>query len=451
MAAYIKNTLYVRNLSPQVSEQTLREFFAQCGEIEQITFKSFNTLSKQFFAQVDFEASSGVSEGSKLNGTTILGVPCVVGVIDPLLQPKSDEQGDGAAMDEAAYAAEFAKRQKEAEDDQRFRTVHIANIGYDMSYEHVRTLCASFGEVEKLRIDEDDYGQRFALCEYKERGPAHVCKQQRQFIHKGKVLVFTEAQTFVDACSFMERSVQFEDRMLNIMAMKSVLSQQTHLKSKLDQVRIAAESILPDKEKPQWGGGAALALKDSTQKKDKKEKKDKKDKKEKKARKSDGGQEGAAEGQDNEGKRQKREKKSKGEKKSSKDQRSTKRRKEDGGRDGSQPSSPNHKKRRRKEGKSEDARKKKRQPKNQKESSRSDSEKPERPEMVEDESDGPIDLDEVEVVENTEFVVMPSSSSSSTTDSSDERERNRVVDLDANVVVTLEDGVAQVSDSESGS
>merc|ERR1711920_15188 len=93
-------------------------------------------------------------------------------------------------MDEAAYAAEFAKKQKEAEDDQRFRTVHIANMGHD----HVRTLCASFGEVEKVRLDEDDYGQRFALCEFKERGPAHVSKMQRQYIYQGKVLVFTEAR-----------------------------------------------------------------------------------------------------------------------------------------------------------------------------------------------------------------------------------------------------------------
>jgi len=68
-------------------------------------------------------------------------------------------------------------------------------------------------------------------------------------------------------------------------------------------------------------------------------------------------------------------------------------------------------------------------------------------ELVDDESDGPIDLDEVEVVQGTELVVMGGPSSSSSSSSSDDaqavRGRKGPIELDLDGVVSL-DAEAQV-------
>merc|ERR1712241_334885 len=65
-------------------------------------------------------------------------------------------------------------------------------------------------------------------------------------------------------------------------------------------------------------------------------------------------------------------------------------------------------------------------------------------EFLSSESDGPVDLDEVEVVENTELVVMGSSSSSSSSTSTSRdgspccgQDDNGAIDLDSSGVVSL--------------
>uniref|UniRef100_A0A7S4RD52 RRM domain-containing protein n=1 Tax=Alexandrium monilatum TaxID=311494 RepID=A0A7S4RD52_9DINO len=468
MAYSMKNSLFVRNLSPEVSEATLREVFGICDEIEQITFKPYNTLSNQFFAQVDFASSKGIIEGNKLSGSCILGVPCVCSVIDPLASPASGV-GEGElalGMDEAAIQAEFARRTKEAEDDQKFRTVHIAGIGMDMTYETVRTLCKNFGEVDKLRIDADDNGQKFALCEFRERGPAHVCKMQQQYLVNGRVLSFLESQSMVDECSFAERTVQFEDPYLHAIAMRSHLKEPGQMTEKLKLVRQAAEAIMPmASEGTAWGfsrdapDGEKKKKRDKKEKKEKegkegKEKKNKKEKKEKKkekkrrklqeqlGEKAERGEERAPSGgSGNEGARRGRggagsaaERSGSG---SPRPRRST---------EGEVTANGRRRvryKRKRRPGEKKGHHKHQRRRKGEASRSRSAN----KAELVDDESDGPIDLDEVEVVQGTELVIMGSASSSSSSSSSDEIEeagsgsggrRKGPIELDLDGVVNLD-------------
>mmetsp|Transcript_64090 Transcript_64090/g.169857 ORF Transcript_64090/g.169857 Transcript_64090/m.169857 type:complete len:463 (-) Transcript_64090:51-1439(-) len=255
MAYSVKNSLFVRNLSPQVTESIMREIFGPCDEIDQILFRAFPGSNTQFFAQIDFKSSKGVAEGSKLNSTAICGVQVLCSVIDPIaakLMPQLQQQQAildsplgsiyGAAEPQGVQA-EYFKKQREIAEDQRFRTVHVAGLARGTSEESLGTVCGHFGEVEALRIDEDDNGETFALVEFKEQGPAHVCKGQRQFVVDGRVLVFSDAKTMVDVTAFAEKNVHFQTPIFDAFNMRQVLATQGHLSSKLAQVRAAAKEI----------------------------------------------------------------------------------------------------------------------------------------------------------------------------------------------------------------
>ncbi|CAK9007176.1 unnamed protein product [Durusdinium trenchii] len=296
--AYLANSLFVRNLSPQVNETMIREIFASCDEIEKVIFKPYPNNETQFFAQINFKTSAGVSEGSKLSGTKILGVQCMCGVIDPIRQAEQTRQATVAqataalpteedqANEEFEMQAEHVRKAKEAAEELRLRTCHIAGLAEDIKEESIRKLCEGFGEVETLRIDTATDGQTFGLVEFKETKVAHVVKMQRSFLVEDRVLVFTEAKSHVDNAKVEEMTVQFQAPIIDAMNMRSVLAQQVPLAEKLAKVKAAATEILPATSRE--------AKEPAVKEKEKKEKKlkDKKDKKEKKEKKKDKNKEG---------------------------------------------------------------------------------------------------------------------------------------------------------------
>lgn len=282
---YTKNSLFVRNLSPQVTEGVLREFFERCDEIEKITFKPYPGNEKQFFARIDFKTSAGVSEGSRLSGTAILGVVCTCGVIDPI---RSAEQGRVLALQsqslETTTEAELAdqefenkadhlRKAKEAAEKNRLRTCHIAGLGADFKVDKLRRLCEGFGEVEVLRVDKDSAGLPFGLVEFKDEKVAHVVKMTRQFLVEDRVLVFTEAKSHVDNARIEEMTVEFQAPIIDAMNMRNVLSQQTELADKLAKVKAAATELMSGRKGPDQEEGEPKQGKKKHKKKDKKKQK----------------------------------------------------------------------------------------------------------------------------------------------------------------------------------
>jgi len=289
----MKNTLYVRNLSPNISDGVLREFFSKCDEIEEITFRPFSTTKTEFFAQIDFKTSKGVTEGVRLSGVDILGVACAAGVLNPAekSQEKEEEFDDLTVklLSPEELQKEYLKRLTKAEEAQRLRTVHIGGLertegGVDL--DALRSMCtSSFGEVKNLKIDSDANGAAFALVEFADQGSAQVCKLQKKFLVDGQVWTFTEAQTMVDEASALERSVHFEAPVINAVDQRTMI-EQTHLGSKLREVMEAAKHIgrKPGSAKADGVEADGGAEPRERQKKNKK-KKEKKTKKEKKKNK----------------------------------------------------------------------------------------------------------------------------------------------------------------------
>jgi len=285
----MKNTLYVRNLSPNISEGVLREVFSQCDEIEEITFRPFSTTKTEFFAQIDFKTSKGVTEGVRLSGVEILGVACAAGVLNPAekSQGKEEEFDDLTVklLSPEELQKEYLKRLTKAEEEQRLRTVHIAGLertegGVDP--DALRGMCtSSFGEVKNLRIDSDANGAAFALVEFADQGAAQVCKLQKKFLVDGQVWTFTEAQTMVDEASALERSVHFEAPVINAVDQRTMI-EQTHLGSKLKQVMAAARQIAkPGSAEADGGAEPGDRHKKKKKKKERKKQKEKKKKKRK--------------------------------------------------------------------------------------------------------------------------------------------------------------------------
>ncbi|KYO01755.1 putative RNA-binding protein [Plasmodium gaboni] len=80
----IANVVYVKNLSSDITEENIREKFGSCDEIINITFKNFPGLNQKY-CQIEFKTSEGITNASRLNGETLLNVPMVVSVIEPII------------------------------------------------------------------------------------------------------------------------------------------------------------------------------------------------------------------------------------------------------------------------------------------------------------------------------------------------------------------------------
>lgn len=400
---YAKNSLFVRNLSPQVSELILREVFAQCDGIDKVTFRAYPNSNSQFYAQVDFATSKGVAEGSRLSGVPILGVPCEIGVIDPIATAHQMRIAAAAGgeqvveLEEVRTHEELNKRITEAAEDQRMRTVHVAGLAATTTEESLRRFCKNFGEVERLRVDKDVHGVTFGLVEFRERGPAHICKMQQHFLVDGLVLRCAEAKTMVDESVFTEQIVQFQAPILDAMNMRQVLSQEFELNNKLEQVRAAALELAGKDPGDSADAGAKEDLSASKDRNEKPEKKRKPADKESKKKVK---------------KKKKKKKKHKKRKMEAKEKLKKENKKKD--------------KKKRKDGQPRKRNARKKQQRGARRGSALGEDDPaaaREQEQEEEESEvmslsespgGPVDLDsEVELVGNTEFYVLGNSSASS--------------------------------------
>merc|ERR1711957_828082 len=92
--------------------------------------------------------------------------------------------------------------------------------------EGLKKMCGHFGEVLTCRIDTDPFGKVFGLVEFKEKGPAHVCKAQREFFVHGRILTFSESKTMVDVVSFTEKNVHFQDTVFDALNLRTAMAQQ---------------------------------------------------------------------------------------------------------------------------------------------------------------------------------------------------------------------------------
>lgn len=91
-----RNVLYVRNLSPLVTEEHLRAIFSHCAEVLRVEFKSLpgaplGAPGGGRYCELEFADSAGITAASQLNGTELLGLAMQVSVLNPGAQGPSSE------------------------------------------------------------------------------------------------------------------------------------------------------------------------------------------------------------------------------------------------------------------------------------------------------------------------------------------------------------------------
>ncbi|KAL8446292.1 hypothetical protein Emed_005100 [Eimeria media] len=85
-----RNILYVRNLSPLVTEEHLRAIFSHCAELLRVEFKPLpggggplGAPGSGRYCELEFADSAGITAASQLNGTELLGLAMQVSVLNP--------------------------------------------------------------------------------------------------------------------------------------------------------------------------------------------------------------------------------------------------------------------------------------------------------------------------------------------------------------------------------
>eukprot|EP00928_Gymnodinium_smaydae_P006994 TRINITY_DN12502_c0_g1_i1.p1 TRINITY_DN12502_c0_g1~~TRINITY_DN12502_c0_g1_i1.p1 ORF type:complete len:820 (-),score=268.59 TRINITY_DN12502_c0_g1_i1:26-2230(-) len=161
------------------------------------------------------------------------------------LQDAKEREAAGAEVPEEPQGVqlEAMKKYQEVVEDKRLRTVHIAPLPNDTTKEQVEILCQNFGEVNKIRLDFDEKGECFAIVEFKEKGPAHVCKVRREFLVDGNHVIFSESKTLVDTVEFAEESVAFTTPTFNVADLMQIAATQERINSKLAKARLAAKEL----------------------------------------------------------------------------------------------------------------------------------------------------------------------------------------------------------------
>ncbi|CAK9039690.1 unnamed protein product [Durusdinium trenchii] len=212
-----KNSLYVSNLSVNVTENSLREVFRACGQLNEVIFRTYPG-SLKWYAQLNFQSADGVVQASKMEGTPICGTALRCSAIDPTSMAAHEVLAREQAKEEAATKAqeetdaarqEWHKKLREHAEARKLRTVHIDGLPSNTTLQDLQRLGEQFGTVEQLRLDRDAKGAAFGLVQFKELGIARGCCLRRTFLVDDHVVVFSESKSEVNSMDIEEATVEF--------------------------------------------------------------------------------------------------------------------------------------------------------------------------------------------------------------------------------------------------
>ncbi|KAL9652408.1 hypothetical protein ABK040_015993 [Willaertia magna] len=199
-----KRTIFVSNISPQLTNDKLRQFFSYCGEIE-----SMEELSSEMTKyKIIFVDEIGAQKAAKLNGTPMLGFKLnIVGATselqnaslsaaveesqqassksaeilmdaskessNKLLNPFIQQIGDSNVDANLVYSTGDVEKDKEIA-----RTVYIGNIDQRVTPSDLVDLFSICGPISYIKMAGDDkHPCRFAFIEFLEIEAANKAMQ----------------------------------------------------------------------------------------------------------------------------------------------------------------------------------------------------------------------------------------------------------------------------------
>lgn len=91
-----RHLLFVKNLSPLVTEEHLRIIFENCSPVLRVEFKTLPGGGR--YSEIEFKDSAGITAASQLNGTELMGLSMQISVLDPGGAAASASPGGGGVV-----------------------------------------------------------------------------------------------------------------------------------------------------------------------------------------------------------------------------------------------------------------------------------------------------------------------------------------------------------------
>jgi len=147
-AASVVYEVFVRGLSNNVTEQDLRDFFADCGEITGVTLlnKKAAGKSKGGCAFIKFATPAEQEAAAECNGSELQGKCLQIEKATPKEQrPQSNSGGAGQGG--------LSQR------DPKSTTVYVGNLSYGITKDALRKFFEPCGQIKSVRIANDPEGK----------------------------------------------------------------------------------------------------------------------------------------------------------------------------------------------------------------------------------------------------------------------------------------------------
>jgi nucleolin len=150
------NKLFVGNLSFQITDDSIKEFFKDCGEISHVAWNSDKQTGKFYGTGfLEFTTLEGAKKAVAKNGQDCLGRPIKI----EFCRPRADRPDRGAGgrggrggAGAGAGRAERPPSQKE----EGCVTVFVGNLPFDIDEDGMKNFFSDCGEVAALRWVEKD-------------------------------------------------------------------------------------------------------------------------------------------------------------------------------------------------------------------------------------------------------------------------------------------------------
>ncbi len=149
-----KNTVVLRNISFQSTEDTLRQAMASAGAVSSVRLPTYPDTGKpRGIAFVEFAAEESLAKALALNGTEVDGRAVTVEVASERAPRNSNNNSDSGARPARLRSAGTSDGQRRAAGGEASKnTVVLRNISFESTEDSLRAAMASVGAVSSVRL-----------------------------------------------------------------------------------------------------------------------------------------------------------------------------------------------------------------------------------------------------------------------------------------------------------
>eukprot|EP01080_Neovahlkampfia_damariscottae_P001320 gene1320-11403_t len=157
----LQRSIWVSNLSPNLTEEQLQEFFEYCGEIKEMKME-LDPVTYHIKYLIQFAEISQAKVASLLKGTELLGLPLQTCIATTQLEPNTLEN----LPNNAKQLIHLTDKLSEEHKKDISRTIFVYNLPKDVTTIQLVDLFCKAGPMCYIRVTPDDQSSRHAFIEF---------------------------------------------------------------------------------------------------------------------------------------------------------------------------------------------------------------------------------------------------------------------------------------------